>query len=464
MVDRRRRGRGRHLRARRRRRPHRVHAHQDSGWTVAIGIPTTSVESGTWRSVDRLRRRHRAVGACWAASRRWRSRAASTGRSADAAARRAGAGPRRAAARCRHRHPRDPGGGRRAGRLGRAAPARRSRARAAAGRRAGGARRRRAGAPPPRAAGLGRRGAVALAASRTRRCEAIASILVPRLADWCRVDLVDADGALQRALDPPLRSRRSRASAPSWCSACAPRPTRPARWPGRSRTGQPHSRTSIRPRTSTPTRDRDLLTFAQRDRHARVLRSCRSSRAAARWARWPRCRPSRDRSFSADDCALLVEIAQRAALALDNARLYADARVGAQQAERANRAKDEFLAMLGHELRNPLAPIVTALHLMALRGGDEAATRARASSSARSAHLLAPGRRPARRLAHRPRQDPARARACRPDARCVARARRAHAAGARAARAAIDVRAAAEPPVFVAGDAVRLAQVLSPTC
>ncbi|MGE3544767.1 MAG: ATP-binding protein [Kofleriaceae bacterium] len=37
-------------------------------------------------------------------------------------------------------------------------------------------------------------------------------------------------------------------------------------------------------------------------------------------------------------------------------------------AEDANRAKDDFLAMLGHELRNPLAPIVTALQLMKLRG------------------------------------------------------------------------------------------------
>ena len=39
-----------------------------------------------------------------------------------------------------------------------------------------------------------------------------------------------------------------------------------------------------------------------------------------------------------------------------------------RDAEAATRAKDEFLAMLGHELRNPLAPIVTALELMALRG------------------------------------------------------------------------------------------------
>jgi PAS domain S-box-containing protein len=41
-----------------------------------------------------------------------------------------------------------------------------------------------------------------------------------------------------------------------------------------------------------------------------------------------------------------------------------------QTAESANRAKDEFLAMLGHELRNPLSPILTALELMKLRGGD----------------------------------------------------------------------------------------------
>lgn len=36
-------------------------------------------------------------------------------------------------------------------------------------------------------------------------------------------------------------------------------------------------------------------------------------------------------------------------------------------AEAASRTKDEFIAILGHELRNPLAPIVTALHLLKLR-------------------------------------------------------------------------------------------------
>ncbi|MGN6105017.1 MAG: ATP-binding response regulator, partial [Kofleriaceae bacterium] len=39
----------------------------------------------------------------------------------------------------------------------------------------------------------------------------------------------------------------------------------------------------------------------------------------------------------------------------------------AAKADAANRTKDEFLAMLGHELRNPLSPIVTSLQLMRLR-------------------------------------------------------------------------------------------------
>ena len=41
-----------------------------------------------------------------------------------------------------------------------------------------------------------------------------------------------------------------------------------------------------------------------------------------------------------------------------------------EAAEAANRAKDEFLAMLGHELRNPLSPIATAVQLMRLRGAE----------------------------------------------------------------------------------------------
>ena len=57
-----------------------------------------------------------------------------------------------------------------------------------------------------------------------------------------------------------------------------------------------------------------------------------------------------------------------------------------EEAESANRAKDEFLAMLGHELRNPLSPILTALQLMKLRG-DDASQRERTVIERQVTHL-----------------------------------------------------------------------------
>jgi PAS domain S-box-containing protein len=57
-------------------------------------------------------------------------------------------------------------------------------------------------------------------------------------------------------------------------------------------------------------------------------------------------------------------------------------------AESANRAKDEFLAILGHELRNPLSPIVTALQLMKLQGADENTERVRTVIERQVNHLI----------------------------------------------------------------------------
>jgi PAS domain S-box-containing protein len=57
-----------------------------------------------------------------------------------------------------------------------------------------------------------------------------------------------------------------------------------------------------------------------------------------------------------------------------------------EAAEAANRAKDEFLAMLGHELRNPLAPIVTAVQLMKLR--SPAPSRERDVIERQAKHLV----------------------------------------------------------------------------
>ena len=58
-----------------------------------------------------------------------------------------------------------------------------------------------------------------------------------------------------------------------------------------------------------------------------------------------------------------------------------------RDAESANRAKDEFIAMLSHELRNPLSPILTALQLMKLRGID-AAERERTIIERQVGHLV----------------------------------------------------------------------------
>ena len=58
-----------------------------------------------------------------------------------------------------------------------------------------------------------------------------------------------------------------------------------------------------------------------------------------------------------------------------------------RDAEAANRTKDQFLAMLGHELRNPLAPILTALQLMSLRG-DASSVRERAVIDRQVRHLV----------------------------------------------------------------------------
>ena len=65
--------------------------------------------------------------------------------------------------------------------------------------------------------------------------------------------------------------------------------------------------------------------------------------------------------MDASRVALAKEMVSRASIAMENARLY-------MAVQEADRRKNEFLAMLAHELRNPLAPIRNAVHIM--QGGD----------------------------------------------------------------------------------------------
>jgi signal transduction histidine kinase len=76
-------------------------------------------------------------------------------------------------------------------------------------------------------------------------------------------------------------------------------------------------------------------------------------------------------------------------VAIDNARLFGDIRKAEEALRNADRRKDEFLATLAHELRNPLAPIRNGLHLMRMADGDTGTARqARDMMERQVSHLV----------------------------------------------------------------------------
>ena len=86
---------------------------------------------------------------------------------------------------------------------------------------------------------------------------------------------------------------------------------------------------------------------------------------------------------------LVAGIAAQAAIAIDNARLYERLRDGAARLAEADRRKDEFLATLAHELRNPLAPLRNGVQLLRLANGErELAERAREMMERQLEHLV----------------------------------------------------------------------------
>jgi PAS domain S-box-containing protein len=82
----------------------------------------------------------------------------------------------------------------------------------------------------------------------------------------------------------------------------------------------------------------------------------------------------RPRRWDFQDVEVVQQVASRCWESMERARVERERASLLEAAEAANRAKDEFLAMLGHELRNPLSPILTAVQLMRLRGESAAET------------------------------------------------------------------------------------------
>ncbi|HUP40945.1 MAG TPA: ATP-binding protein [Vicinamibacterales bacterium] len=184
----------------------------------------------------------------------------------------------------------------------------------------------------------------------------LARVVVPRLADWCAVDLVSESGTLERvSVHHPDPARVALAN-----DLLARYP--PSRASGRGvwhviDTGQPEWLADIP--------DELLEQGAQDPNHLAILRDLglRSYMCVPLIARsrtigaLTLVRAESGRRYNASDVTLAIDVARRAAAAVDNAQLY-------QRLREEDRRKDEFLATLAHELRNPLAPIRTGLSLL----------------------------------------------------------------------------------------------------
>ncbi|MBE9198788.1 MULTISPECIES: PAS domain S-box protein [unclassified Nodularia (in: cyanobacteria)] len=93
--------------------------------------------------------------------------------------------------------------------------------------------------------------------------------------------------------------------------------------------------------------------------------------------------------FTKEDEAIIVQLAQMASIAIENTRLYEAEQQARTQAEEANCIKDEFLAVLSHELRSPLNPILGWSKLLQSRKFDEKKTVTALATIERNARLQA---------------------------------------------------------------------------
>jgi PAS domain S-box-containing protein len=209
----------------------------------------------------------------------------------------------------------------------------------------------------------------------------VARLAVPHFADWCAVDMLEPDGSLRRLAVAHVDPSKVELAHELYRRFPPDPSARQGVW-NIIRTGK----SEIVPEISD-----ELL--AQRVKNPEVLRIIRKLGLRSYMGVPLMVRgevlgvatfiaAESGRHYDAHDLALAEELAHRSAIAIENARLYSEVR-------EADRRKDEFLATLAHELRNPLAPIRNSLQILNMPRVDPAmAERSREMMERQVQHLV----------------------------------------------------------------------------